>query len=314
MNDKLRSLTVGQLPLTSQLTYEEFRPMSASVTAEFAARSNRGLRPINDDHYLVLRLGRDQEVLASSLPEGEMPARFHEFGYGLVVADGMGAAGSGETASRLAIATLAHLLLHFGRWNLRVDPLTAQEIMARAERFYRRVDETVTEAGLEARELTGMGTTLTAAYSAGDELFVVHVGHSRAYLLRGDVLTQLTRDQTLAQRLNDTGRATPLELAAHDLRHILTDAVGGLAGYARIQIEHFRLKDRDRVLVCTNGLTDVVTNDQITKVIQESSSVDSQCQTLVDLALESGGTDNVTAVIARYTIPETASPVDMHGL
>ena len=69
-----------------------------------------------------------------------------------------------------------------------------------------------------------MSTTLTAAYSAGDELFVFHVGHSRAYLYRGGLLTRLTRDQTLAQRLSETGRTIPTELAAHDLRHVLTDA------------------------------------------------------------------------------------------
>ena len=291
------------LPLTPQLTYDDFRPLSSSVAVELAGRSHAGTRPANEDHYLILRLGRDQQTLATSLPESAVPARFEETGYGMVVADGMGATGAGETASRLAIRTLAELLLHFGRWNLRVDPLTAQDIMQRAERFYHRVDETVTEVGFESPERYGMGTTLTAAGSAGDDLFIAHVGHSRAYLLRDANITQLTRDQTLAQRLSDTGRPAPLELAARDARHILTDALGGLAGYARVQIEHFRLKHDDRVLLCTNGLTDVVSDQRIAAVVQEPRAVDDQCQALVDLALASGGTDNITVVMAKYTVP-----------
>jgi protein phosphatase len=303
MNDPQHSPNERLLPLTPQLTYEEFRPLSASVEVELAARSDPGVRPVNEDHYLVLRVGRDQQTLATSLPAGEVPARFEEAGYVMVVADGMGATGAGETASRLAVVTLAHLLLHFGRWNVRVDPLTAEDIMKRAERFYRRVDEAVTEVGCERLGMGGMGTTLTGAASAGDDLFIAHVGHSRAYLFREGRLTQLTKDQTLAQRLTETGRPAPLELAAHDLRHILTDAMGGLAGYARIQIDHFRLKHGDRVLLCTNGLTDVVNDQKITTAVQASSSVDEQCQSLVDLAVASGGTDNITVVMAKYTVP-----------
>ena len=220
----------GPLPLTARLTYDEFQSLSSSIRAEFAACSHPGGRRTNEDHYLVLRLGRHQETLVTSLPDDEVPARFDEAGYGMVVADGMGAQGSGEIASRLAVATLAQLLLHFGKWNLRIDPRTADEVMARGRRFYRRVDEAVTDAAREDPELSGMGTTLTAAFSAGDALFTAHVGHSRAYLFRDGLLTQLTRDQTSAQRLNDVGRPTPIELAAHDLEHILTDAIGGRAG------------------------------------------------------------------------------------
>ena len=136
-------------------------------------------------------------------------------------------------------------MLHYGRWNVRVNERTAWEIVQRAERFYRRVGEEVTEASHQHPALAGMGTTLTAAYSAGDELFVVHVGHSRAYLYRGGLLTRLTRDQTLAQRLAETGRTTPTELAAHDLRHVLTDAIGGHAGEPDIEIQNYLLLDGD---------------------------------------------------------------------
>jgi serine/threonine protein phosphatase PrpC len=304
MNDRGQSPEEGPLRLTSRLTYEEFQPLSSSVKAEFAARSHPGARPTNEDHYLVLELGRHQKTLLTSLLDDEVPARFDEAGYGMVVADGMGDKGAGETASRLAVATLAHLLLHFGKWNARIDPRTAEEVMARAKRFYRIVDETVTLTGLEYPQLAGMGTTLTAVFSAGDALFTAHVGHSRAYLFRDPLLTQLTRDQTAAQRLNDTGRPTPVELAAHDLGHILTDAIGGRAGVASVDIGCFRLKHHDSLLLCTNGLTDVVDDQTIAAILQQPRGPGEHCQALVDLALARGAVDNVTAVMAKYTVPD----------
>ena len=304
MDDAEQPPEEGPLPLTSDLTYDEFQPLSSSVKAEFAACSHPGGRRTNEDHYLILRLGRHQEILLTSLPEAEAPARFDEAGYGMVVADGMGAGGSGEIASRLAIATLAQLMLHFGKWNLRIDPRTADDIMARARRFYRRVDETVTDSALVDPELSGMGTTLTAAVSAGDALFTAHVGHSRAYLFRNGQLTQLTRDQTSAQRLNDAGRSTPMELAAHDLQHLLTDAIGGHAPGASVQIGHYKLAHNDSVLLCTNGLTDVVDDHSITAILGQPRGLGEQCQVLVDEALARGGADNVTAVLAKYNFPD----------
>jgi len=292
-------------------TYKAFRPMSSTVEVEFGAVTDPGRRrTTSDDHYLILRLGRDQETIASSLPEGAVPDRFDEQAYGMVVADGMGPDGP-EIASRHAIATLVQLVLHFGKWNLRVNERTAWEIVQRAERFYRRVGEEMSEASQQHPALAGMSTTLTAAFSAGDELFVVHVGHSRAYLYRGGLLTRLTRDQTLAQRLAETGRTAPTELAAHDLRHVLTDAIGGHAGPPDIEIQNYLLLDGDVVLLCTNGLTDLVEDDQIAAVLRDGQAersgnakqLDEQCRALVDLALERGGPDNITAVLARYRIP-----------
>ena len=282
---------------------EGFPPPSALVQVEFAARSHQGhLRETNDDHYWIVRVGRYLQTVVTSLPEGAAPRPFDESGFGMVVADGMGGAGS-ERASRLAVATLAQLALEIGKWNVRVDDETAWDIVQQAERFYRRVDETVTAAAGIHPELAGMGSTLTATYSAGDELFVVHVGHSRAYLLRGGRLRRLTRDQTMAQRVADTGRPGPVELAARDLRHIITNAIGGQAGKAYIQIESFRLLDNDLVMVCTNGLTDLVDELKIADVLASPRGPDDTCQALVDLALLYGGTDNVTVLLGKYRIP-----------
>ena len=220
----------------------------------------------------------------------------------MVVADGMGPDGA-EIASRLAISTLAQLVLRFGRWNCRINDRIAWEIVERADRFWRHVGQTVTEASMTHPALSGMGTTLTAAFSAGDELFVVHVGHSRAYLYRKGRLARLTRDQTVAQRVVETGRTAPTELAAHDLRHVLTDAMGGHAGDPRIEIETYPLLDGDVVMLCTNGLTDLVDDADITAVLGEARPVQDQCRRLVDLALERGGPDNITVLLGKYSVP-----------
>jgi len=122
----------------------EFPPPSATVQVAFGAQSRRAQgRATNDDHYAVIELGRHQETLLTSLPKGSLPDRFDEYGYAMVVAGGIGAWGSGEFASRLAVSTLMHLVLHFGKWNLRVDEVIAQDIMRRADRFYRQVDSTL---------------------------------------------------------------------------------------------------------------------------------------------------------------------------
>jgi protein phosphatase len=300
-DDDSLDLSTAQAALGS---YKPFVPPSTRAEVEFGSCTDPGLRrSTSDDHFLILRLGRSHETLVSSLPPGAVPDHWIEHGYGMVVADGMGPDGP-ELASRLAIATLAQLVLRFGKWNLRVNERTAWEIVQRAERFYRRVDETVTNAAQQHPSLAGMSTTLTAVYIAGDEMFVAHVGHSRAYLYRNGLLTRLTRDQTMAQRLAETGRMSPTELAATDLRHVLTDAVGGHAGEPDIEIQNYLLMDGDVVLLCTNGLTDVVDDDRIADALRAGSgeSLDSSCRKLVNVALERGGPDNITAVLARLQI------------
>ncbi len=281
-------------------------PPSVEVQVEFGAASRGSpLHSGNEDHYLILRMGRDQETLMTSLPGDAMPARFDEHGYGMIVADGVGGTGAGEAASRLAIATLTHLVNHFGRWNLRIDEDIAREVMDRAERFYRMVDSTLLLRGADM-PAPGLRTTLTAVYSAGRDLFLVHVGHSRAYLLRGRQLTRLTRDHTLADEpAAGAGPLVDIAASARDLHHILTETIGStdLSG-PMIDIDRCRLEDRDLVLLCTNGLTDMVGEEQIVDVLRSDRTCAEQCAALVSLAVEAGGEDDVTVLVARYRIPE----------
>src|ERR1700682_1997341 len=209
----------------------EFEVLSSTVKVEFGGLSHTGkVRPINEDHFMITRLGRDQETLLTNLPAGDVAQHFQEAGDAMVVADGMGGAARGEEASRLAISTLAHLGLQFGKWNLRINEEIAREVSDRAARFYQRVGEAVIEEGRADPSLTGMGTTLTGAFSAGSDLFVASVGDSRVYLFRRGGLLQLTRDQTYSQLLADMGQIPQHEVSTHHLRHILTDAIGSGKG------------------------------------------------------------------------------------
>jgi PPM family protein phosphatase len=287
-------------------------PPAEEVAVEFGAWSRRGpSRAVNDDHYLVLRLGRHQETLMTSLPAVDVPQRFDEYGYGMVIADGMGAAG--EPASRLAITTLVRLAIEFGRWHLRVTEPIAHEVVDRAERFYRSVDSTLLQASYNGN--AGLRTTLSAVFSAGSELFFAHVGHSRAYLFRDDKLTQLTRDHTLSGE--HPGKALILEVSdgAQDQHHIVTKTLGaGGAGRLRLDIERCGLLDGDRVLLCTNGLTDVITDDGISSELRAHGMPDDQSRALVNLAAELGGTDDVTALVAHYRIrPRAEGTLSSHS-
>jgi PPM family protein phosphatase len=275
-------------------------PPSVEVSAEFGACSRRGpLRQANDDHYLILRLGRQEETLRTSIAERALPRHFEEFSYGMAVADGTG--GLGEHASRLAISTLIHLSIYFGKWNVRVDDALAEEVMDRARRFCRSVDSTLLQASRNSPRR--LETTLTVVYTAGTELFFAHVGHSRAYVFRDDTLLRLTHDHTLDHDLAGKPLLVSIPASSRDFHHLLTDTLGSATpGSPRIDVERCGLLDRDLVLLCTNGLTDVADDIRIANALRMHKSPDDQCQALVDLAANSGGNDDVTALIAHYTV------------
>jgi PPM family protein phosphatase len=286
----------------------DFPPFSATVRVEFGAQSRRGLfHSVNEDHYLIIEMGRHQKTLLTSLPESVVASRFDEFGYAMIVADGFGGTGTGESASRLALATLMHLVLHFGKWNLRIDDQIAQEVMGRAERFYRHIDSAVVHQGMKG-QVPGLQTTLTAVFGAGRDLFFAHVGHSRAYLFREGQLLRLTHDHTIGRRHASkvpVAALVDVNSAARDLKHIILETMGMSGGSGpEIDLERFQIDDNDRVLVCTNGLTDMVDEDAIADVLRTNAPPDEQCRRMVDLAVSAGGDDDVTVLIGHYRVPQ----------
>ena len=282
----------------------EVERSSSLVHAEFGALSHQGsVRSENDDRYLVLKLGRDQETLLTNVTESGLPLSFQEWGYVLSVADGTSdEEAQGSAASSLALVTAVQLLLRFGRWNLRIDDRVAKEVMDRTRLFYERLSDVVSER-TKGEPMMRTGTTLTTAFSAGNELFVTHVGDSRAYLWRTGKLYRLTHDQTYAQLLADAGQISQEEVDTHHLRHVLTEALGVGEGKINVQVKRLQLEDGDCLLLCTNGLTNMVGEDQIATILQRSLGAQETCAQLVNAALENGGTDNVTALVGRYSIP-----------
>ena len=144
---------------------------------------------------------------------------------------------------------------------------------------------------------------MTAAVSHGDDLIIGHVGDSRAYLLHDGKLVRLTRDHTLGARLVEDGTHGPNERLVRELRNVLMQALGSRETECLPDVHDYVLEDGDQVLLCTDGLTDMVEDNLIERVLNESTSAKSACRSLIDLALSNGGRDNVTAIVARYSIP-----------
>lgn len=259
-------------------------------------------RTRNEDHYLVARLERSLSTVETNLPPESIPAEHSAVAYAMMVADGMGGATSGEVASREAIRRLVDLAAETPDWIMRFDSGTAVEVMRRFGNRFRALEEALVARAKENPELYGMGTTLTVACSLGAGLVVAHAGDSRAYLLRKGQLWRLTRDQTIAQALADSGAISAEEVASHPMAHVLTSAIGTRPNTVEAQLCHAVLEDGDRLLICSDGLSDAVSEAAIAAALGETASAADACCKLIDLALAGDCRDNVTAVVARYQI------------
>jgi protein phosphatase len=287
--------------LTSPTDALSLQSGSRTAQVELAARSDQGhVRPNNEDHFLVLRFHRALETLLTNLPDGLVPVRAAEVGYGMVVADGMGGMAAGEVASREAIRTLINLALATPDWVLRGGEPEMERVMERMADRYQRVNAILREEAQANPKLAGMGTTMTLACSLGHDLILTHVGDSRAYLVRGGQLHLLTHDDTLVQELVDRGIVHPEQAATHLFRHVLTRSLGGGGGEIQAQTRRITLADQDQLLLCTDGLTDMVDTWTIGSTLRSAPSANDACQALVTQALQNGGKDNVTVVLARY--------------
>ncbi len=259
------------------------------------------VRACNEDHFIVTRIGRYLETVQTNLPPGEVPERSEEAGYAIIVADGMGGHAGGELASRMAISGLMKLALGMPDWIFRLDPTVAGSATDRSKQRFQDLNTLLLEHGKQDPNFRGMGTTLTVARSMGRHLHVVHVGDSRAYMLRESRLFRLTRDHTYVQLLVDSGQLSEEEAATFPSRHLLVNALGGLSEDVEVDVDQLQLMSGDRLLLCSDGLTDLVDDDAIRQVLVDCRESAEACRRLVDLALAAGGRDNVTAVVASYT-------------
>jgi PPM family protein phosphatase len=201
------------------------------------------------------------------------------------VADGMGGAQAGEVASRIAADA----------FDDRTDDGTPEQQLARVAT---EANRRIFELAQEDSSRSGMGTTLTGLLVDGDEVAVVHVGDSRAYLFRDGELRQLTRDHSLVEELRRQGRLTPEEAEEHPQRSIITRALGP-EREVELDVHTHRARNGDVYLVCSDGLTSMVREDRVREILASSDSLQTAVDALVAEANEMGGRDNITVVLFR---------------
>ncbi len=232
-----------------------------TLALRYAARSDRGL----------VRANNEDSVYAG--------ARL------LALADGMGGHAAGEVASQLVIAALAPL----------DDDEPGGDLLGKLEGAVREGNDAIHEQVELNPDLDGMGTTLTAILFAGDRLGLVHIGDSRGYLLRDGELTQITKDDTFVQTLVDEGRITAEEAHSHPQRSLIMRALTGHEVEPTLIMREAR--EGDRYLLCSDGLSDPVSQETILEALKITDVADS-ADRLIELALRGGGPDNVTVVVA----------------
>lgn len=204
------------------------------------------------------------------------------------VADGLGGHAAGEVASALVVERLAEIAFD--------DDTTIDDAQQRLADAVRDANRRIHESATEDPEHAGMGTTVTAAVVIGDTVGLAHVGDSRAYLLRDDELTRITEDHTPVQRAVRAGVISAEEALHHPSRHVLAQAVG-LDIDVEVDTPRLDLHDGDRIVLCTDGMTDPIPDDDIPGLLTDTGSPDAAVEALIAAALQRGGPDNVTVVV-----------------
>jgi len=205
----------------------------------------------------------------------------------LAIADGMGGAAAGEVASSEAISTIVAL----------DDDVPGSDILTSLGTAVQRANDQLRSMVEEDPQLEGMGTTLTALLWTGQRLGLVHVGDSRAYLLRDGVLTQITQDHTWVQRLVDEGRITEEEATTHPQRSLLMRALGS-GDHVEPDLSIREVRAGDRYLICSDGLSGVVSHQTLEDTLASYQGPQETVQELIQLALRGGGPDNITVIVA----------------
>ena len=277
--------------------------MAKDIRVSVFGRTDLGrTRDHNEDTFLVADLNAPQVLPSVTVVEHVIGPRGSLF----MVADGMGGAAAGEIASSMAAQ---HIFDHLARvWSH--DPDNS------AERFALRMREAVEHANAQIHayasehpEVRGMGTTLTAAGVYGPNLYLAQIGDSRAYLIRSGGAFQLTKDQSLTQRLVDAGELTEEEAETNTRRNIILQALGP-DPRVKVVLSVQPLSRGDVLVVCSDGLTGLVRKTEIAAVVAAEGDLAQVCGTLISLANERGGPDNITVVAAHFHgegLPEPSS-------
>ncbi len=274
------------------------RPRPLSVRS-FGLTDAGKVRTANQDQFLIAVLLKTLQVQQTSLPD-RRPEHSSDRSYLFVVADGMGGHAAGEQASAMAIDSVETFILGTFKWFAQFKGPEQDQVLADFQRALGQANARLLAEAAQHPELYGMGTTLTLAYSLNDVLFVAHVGDSRCYLCRQKILHRLTHDHTLVEELVRHGALAADKAAEHRWRHVMTNAVGGTSSDLKVEVHKLHLEAGDRVLLCSDGLTEMLSEEEINQTLQAESEPEQACRRLVTRANEAGGKDNITAVVALF--------------
>jgi protein phosphatase len=278
-------------------------PAQTLVSIDAAGATDVGQkRPSNEDAYLIATLQRSMVVHDACPAAARGWFAGDSAGTLLVVADGMGGQGGGEVASRVAINTVASYLLNVMSWTS--GAATHLQGSERASLAGVRdqlssalvIGDSSVKSAAAGTPTPAMGTTLTMALVLWPVLYVAHVGDTRCYLLRAGKLTCLTTDHTLARKMAETA-AVPVDPESQ-LNHVLWNSLGGSAEIPQPELVKIELELGDRLLLCSDGLTKHVSDEQIAECLAAERTNAERCAKLVDQANAGGGSDNVTVVVA----------------
>lgn len=279
--------------------------MVDSPPIQAAGASDVGkVREKNEDAFVVAKLQRTMFVQETSLDD-QAATWFTGAveGWLFVVADGMGGQGGGDVASRVAVQTITNYLCNVMPWVTVTRTEGSRPPSASLYGVREQLSAALTEGDLRVRDAAAepgashrMGTTLTLACVLWPTLYVAHAGDSRAYLVRDRQLYRLTTDHTVAQQLIERG--FPGVDATSHLNHILWNALGAAETELAPEVSRHPLEMGDRIVLCSDGLNKHVSDDEVLGTINDESDPRMACDRLVALALERGGSDNVTVVVA----------------
>jgi protein phosphatase len=289
----VKVVTTGDVDTAELPTAQPLRVRSFGLT-------DRGrVRASNEDQFLIADLVKALRVRQTSLSEPEV-RHSHDRGHLFAVADGVGGSAGGEHASALAIESVERFVLESCKWFAQLGGREEGAVFADFRRALGRANCRLLEEGTAHPELRGMGTTLTLAFCLNAELFVAHAGDCRCYLLREGLLYRLTADHTLAEEMVRQGALEPEEAAGSQWRHVVVNALGGSSPDVKVELHQVGLLPGDVLLLCSDGLTAMVSEAEIARLLREEPDPGAACRRLVARANEAGGQDNITVVVARF--------------
>jgi PPM family protein phosphatase len=280
-------------------TSTEVSTQPALSVRAFGMTDRGRVRKVNEDQFLIAELTKTMRICQTSL-SGPVLEQGAEQGHVFLVADGMGGHAAGEKASALAVAAIEQFALNQLKWFFRPDEPDAQQVLGDLRAALQLADCRIIEEQQQQPDLKGMGTTLTLAYQLDRQLCLLHVGDSRAYVFRDAELHQLTHDHTVTAHLVRIGQLRPEDAVRHPLRKVITNVVGGDKEGIQVEAQAIELQPDDRILLCSDGLTEMLSNDEIAAVLDGLDDPESACAALVERANDAGGRDNITVVIAAF--------------